>query len=405
MMKEASRRERRGSRLARRMVIGHYMRNMWQGGGIASYLRRLTTGQIAGGHRVIFLDLMQAVKEKDRKEGTIYCAGEGDVMAKARRAGVELLHAHCALACEMEGLPMLRSVHTHSPYCPSGGRYLKRQDRPCNRRYSAAGCAWGYLVDRCGSIRPGTMRKDFATTQGEIARLGAHHAAVPSAFVRDQMIRQGYDAARVHLLELPAPQPVDCVVALPDGPARFVLVGRLTPHKGAAWAIESMLQVLPEAQLDVAGDGNELDALRELAKRLGLGDRVTFHGWVEGTALDRLIDGARVVVFPSRWHEPFGLVSLEAMSRGRAVIASNVGALPEVVEDEVTGLIVDVLDRPSLAAAMNRLAHDGALAARLGRAGHERLRMRYRLEDHLKRLDALYVRCATEDARGGGVKK
>ncbi len=396
--------ERCGYELARRMIIGHYMRNMWQGGGIASYLRRLTAGQVAEGHRVVFLDLAQAVAEKDRKEGTIYCDGEQAVVSHAKRAEVELLHTHCAIRCEMGELPLLRSVHTHSPYCPSGGRYLKRQDRPCNRRYSAAGCAWGYLVDRCGSIRPGTMRKDFATTQDEIARLGSHPVAVPSAFVRDQMVRQGYDAGRVHLLELPAPEAVEEITPLPEGPARFAFIGRLTPHKGAAWAIEAMQRVMPGAVLDVAGDGNEMVELRELAARLGLGGRVRFHGWVEGEALDRLIDGVRAVVFPSRWHEPFGLVSLEAMARGRAVIASNVGALPEVVKDGATGLIVDVMDRAGLAAAMNRLGHDAELATRLGHAGHERLRTRYRLEEHLKQLDALYERCATEEARENGVK-
>jgi glycosyltransferase involved in cell wall biosynthesis len=385
-----------------RMVIGHYMRNLWQGGGIASYVRRLSAAQRAQGHTVWFFDAADAVAPGQRAGDVVYCDQEAQVMGQAMTRGVQVLHTHCALPLQADMLPVLRSVHTHSPYCPSGGRYLKRPDRPCQRPYSVGGCLWGYAVDRCGSLRPKSLRADFATTQNEQQTLGRVQVAVPSAFVRQQMLREGYEPPRVHLLPLPGPAPARMPAPPPPGQARFVFAGRLTPHKGLAWLIESMAQLNAEVELDVAGDGNECDHLKQLARRLGVEQRVRFHGWLEEAALQRLIDAARALVFPSRWHEPFGLVSLEAMARGRAVIAANVGALPEVVVDEQTGLLVEVMNRSSLARAMDRLARDPALAGRLGQAGRQRVAEHYTMDEHLQRLMHLYERSISESDNASG---
>jgi glycosyltransferase involved in cell wall biosynthesis len=383
------------------MVIGHYMRNLWQGGGIASYLRRLSAAQRGEGHDIHFFDLAEAVRPEQRADGVTYCQDDADVVQQALARGVDLLHAHCPLRWRGGALPLFRSVHTHSPYCPSGGRYLKRSDRPCPRRYRLGGCLWGYAVDRCGSLRPSHLLADFAAAKTERHYLPHAHVAAPSAFVRDQMLRQGYDPARVHHLPLPGPPPLATIAPMAPDPARFLFMGRLTPHKGVAWLLESMRHVPPDVQLDIAGDGNERESLEALARQLGLAGRVHFHGWLEGAALDRLLDVARALVFPSRWHEPFGLVSLEAMARGRPVVAAAVGGIPEVVVDGHTGLLVDVDDRAALSGALNRLAGDAGLAARLGRAAHQRLREHYTMEEHLQCLKDLYRRCLSPPPGAG----
>lgn len=373
------------------MIIAHYMPGLWDNGGINRYIGRLARAQQAAGHEVIHLDLSAVVPPTDRHKDTLYCDSEAAVANTAHRMGAQVLHVHRDFPSELGRIiPIVRSVHDHTPYCPSGGRYLRRSDQPCNRAYSLGGCLWGHAVDRCGSVRPGALIRSFATTRREMRRLAGITTLVASRFVEQQMLRQGYDAARLVRLPMPAP-PVMDRVAPPPAAGSFVFLGRLVPHKGLAWLLRNVALMPESASLDIAGEGNEMQAMTNLAANLGLQNRVRFHGWLDSTSVERLIDNATALIVPSRWHEPFGLVSLEAMARGRAVIASNTGALPEVIVDGQSGLIVPVEDRDGLASAMHKLIASNGLAGEMGRAGWKLAGERYSMEAHLRGVMDAYA--------------
>jgi glycosyltransferase involved in cell wall biosynthesis len=192
---------------------------------------------------------------------------------------------------------------------------------------------------------------------------------------------------------MPAPAAVAQAAAMPSTP-RFLFLGRMVPHKGLAWLLRNMVSLPKEIMLDVAGQGNELDAMKSLASELKLNDRVIFHGWTDREATQRLLDDCTALIVPSRWHEPFGLVTLEAMARGRAVIASDTGALPEVVVEGETGLIVPTSHSDGLAQAMLQLAANPDRAVAMGLAGWRLVKQRYQMDDHLQRMIELYRQCA-----------
>src|SRR6202035_2435636 len=88
----------------------------------------------------------------------------------AAQAGLDLLHVHTLVKePEQAHTPILRTLHGHEPYCPSGGRFLGRSHEACERTYGVIGCAWGHLVDRCGSVRPGKFLADLQRTRDEVA--------------------------------------------------------------------------------------------------------------------------------------------------------------------------------------------------------------------------------------------
>lgn len=161
-----------------------------------------------------------------------------------------------------------------------------------------------------------------------------------------------------------------------DVPAEAPLVGffgRLIEQKGVDVLLEAWAQVQADyasARLVIVGDGALRDSLEAQARALGVSDSVRFAGWVADAA--RLMPACDVIVMPSRW-EGFGLVALEAMSAARPVVASRVSALPEIVDDLQTGLLVPPGDPAALAEALGGLLADRAWAAALGRAGRERL--------------------------------
>jgi glycosyltransferase involved in cell wall biosynthesis len=150
---------------------------------------------------------------------------------------------------------------------------------------------------------------------------------------------------------------------------RLLYVGRLDDRKG----IETLLRAvarLPDTTLDLVGHGDaeyrsRLDAL---AAGLGITDRVTFDAVPRGE-LAATYRSADVVVFPSEWAEPFGLVPLEAMACGTPVIATCTGGSAEFLRDETNCLAFPPGDEHALAAAVLRLESDPALRRRLVVAG------------------------------------
>jgi glycosyltransferase involved in cell wall biosynthesis len=267
---------------------------------------------------------------------------------------------------------------------------LKRSDAPCGRAYSLAGCLWGHFVDRCGSVRPAKLAEEFGATWDDRRTLAGVPAVAISRFVKAQMVRSGYDAGTIHVVTNPAPEPRPCGPPPRGGTPRFVFVGRLVVHKGLQWALRALAKLNGSVALDVAGDGPYRAELERLAGRLGVAGAVTFHGWVDEAGIDRLVAGARGVVFPAVWHEPAGLASLDGSARGRAVVGSRCGGLPEYALEGRNALLVDPNDDLGLADALTRLADDWELAARLGATGYELAAGPFSLERHVAALERIY---------------
>ena len=151
------------------------------------------------------------------------------------------------------------------------------------------------------------------------------------------------------------------------------MVCRLVEQKGIPYSLEALRRVradFPGAHLVIAGDGEKAAELRRLASALGIADRVHWLGWRADAA--ELMAAFDLLLAPSLW-EGFGLVLLEAMSRRVPVIASRVSAIPEVVLDGETGILIEPRDVDALAKAIARLLSDRALRKYMGLLGAARV--------------------------------
>jgi glycosyltransferase involved in cell wall biosynthesis len=144
------------------------------------------------------------------------------------------------------------------------------------------------------------------------------------------------------------------------------------------------------------GTGNHLDACRALAETLDIAPRVTFTGWVPHDALEPYYARAAVCVVPSRWPEPFGMVGVEAMARGRPVVGFDVGGIPDWLDDGVTGILVPEADTAALGAGIAELLDDSERARALGRAAAERVGERFQPDQYLDRLMVILEEAAEE---------
>lgn len=382
------------------MKIGHYMVDIWARGGVASYIRGLTEAQRKTGHEVVFFDTASPDASTAAEWMPISVGAPADLYRRAGSLGLDMLHLHTSVSCAPpRGMPIVRTVHGHSQYCPSGGRYLKRSDKPCDRSYGMVGCLWGHLAEHCGTLRPHGLVREFQRTRDELTVLRDMPVIAISQFQKREMIRAGYRAGGIDVLQPFAPRAPDFVPPPVDGMPRFAFLGRLAPQKGLSWLLEAVASLPLPVHLDVAGAGDLEGDLRALVRRRGLADRVTFHGWVGGARARQILERSRALIFPSLWHEPAGLVALEAMAHGRPVIASSVGGIPEIVCDRVSGLLVESGDVNGLARCIGTLAQDVDLATVLGKGGLRLVHERYQLSDHLRYLTALYHHVRAETAQ------
>ncbi len=114
----------------------------------------------------------------------------------------------------------------------------------------------------------------------------------------------------------------------------FVFLGRLVSDKGADLLLEALKEVKARGltfRCTITGEGPEKETLQQLTRQYGLEDQVTFTGTVTGEDLIRLLNRHRIMVVPSRWKEPFGVVALEAIACGCVVVGSEGGGLPEAI--------------------------------------------------------------------------
>lgn len=221
-------------------------------------------------------------------------------------------------------------------------------------------------------------------------RLGLYERFVdlflcPSQYIAQELCSAGFPTEKIRVI----PFGIDPAPIRPEyGHKGYVLfVGRLMPVKGVETLIAAA-RLLPQVPFRIVGSGPQEPVLRRQAEGLG---NVTFAGYRSGAALDEEYAGALALAVPSRMREIFGLVALEAMARGKPVIASNAGALPEVVTDGHTGFLVPPTDVSAWASTIHRLVADESLRASLGRNARAETEGRFHVRNHWPQVLEAYT--------------
>ncbi len=237
----------------------------------------------------------------------------------------------------------------------------------------------------------------FGIGDRTLGRLADLHIAISAGLARYLAETEGFDAARFEIVHYgiaagPEPPP-------PPAAPRLLCVGRLVAIKGHEVLLRAFADArreVPTLELEMVGEGPLRGDLDALAVQLAVGDAVRFVGRVSPMA--PAYERAAAVVVPSLG-EGFGMVALEAAERGRAVIASAVGGLSEIVDDGRTGRLVPPADPTALAAAIVELGSEPERVAALGRAARERALQQFSLDRCADRIDALYRAALARRAR------
>jgi len=224
-------------------------------------------------------------------------------------------------------------------------------------------------------------------------RLGLDKIITVSNFLRNELVNWYHlDPALIHVVyngvDLERFNPrndgrvVRQIYSLEDTPI-VAFVGRLAPYKGTQFlldAIPNVLEEIPEAKFLFVGSARfDMPKIGQIVGRQDIRNAVRFTGYVSDEMLPALYASCDVFCYPSLW-EGFGLTPAEAQASGKPVVAFRTCALPEVIEDGVTGFLVPPRDSTALGEAIVRLLSDSEMRRKMGQNGRLRAEERFSWE-------------------------
>ena len=287
-------------------------------------------------------------------------------------------------------LPVLRKVPSiydvawYRPICPTGTKMLP-DGRSCQDAPGAVCWRGGCLP--FSDWAPLMIQMKLWRRWRNVFRFILAH----SEAVKKRLLQEGIGPVTVvphGLAEAPSRVPL---TAQPT----VVFAGRLVREKGVDVLLRAFSKVtarIPGARLLVAGEGKESAAIRRQIDRSDLRSSVSMLGFLGHSDLERAFAGAWVQAVPSVWEEPFGIVAVEAMMRGTAIVATNSGGLAEIVEEGHTGFLVPANNEDDLAQALLRLLGDRPTAESMGAAAHRRARDRFGISRYADNMLSIYER-------------
>ena len=283
----------------------------------------------------------------------------------------EIVVHKCSDVAALERFPPEKTtlyVHDHDPICPRSYAYT-----PLRRNCTRASGLWPCLfcAPLCRNWRP-ALGRVLAQGRRKRAMARLRRIVVISEFMKSRLVANGIPSEKITVekpdvggsqvrkftssnvtepanLQTCKPANGDPGSAGPAEPVDLLFVGQLIRGKGVQLLLRAMARMKTRRTLDVVGAGNLEPALRALADKLGLADRVRFRGFQ--TDPQAWMRAAACVVVPSFWQEPYGLVAAEAVALGRPVVAFAIGGLPEACGGKAT--LVPPGDVAALAAALD----------------------------------------------------
>jgi glycosyltransferase involved in cell wall biosynthesis len=286
-------------------------------------------------------------------------------------------------------IPIVQSIHNFRFLCPNGLFYTHKQICEC--------CKYGNTLH---AIRWQCYRDSYILSALYALTVGLHRYRgafqyidrfiVLAQFTAQKFVESGLITPdKISVLGNFLPDPLPVPGSFEKREPFILFLGRLSPEKGLETLLDAMTE-LPFLKLKIAGDGPEKERLQRKAVQHGM-HHVEFLGLVAGEAKWDLLREAMVVVMPSAWYEHFPFAILESLAAGTPIIASDLGNLPYIVQDNKSGFLFEPGNCQDLREKLMRLVAHPEVALEMGRYGRSVVETQYSATAHYQKLMQIYT--------------
>lgn len=358
----------------------------------------LTTHLNLGGIGCYTLSLAKSLKK--RGHNTLVVSGGGDLVSEVNRCGITHIKININTKSELSPKVFLAIFKLHSIVKGEGIELIHAQNRVAQviADRVAKSNRVPYVTTCHGFFRPHWARRVFGCWGDKVVAISE---AVREHLVNDlkvkkekiTLVHNGVDIAKFsHFYSEAEKEKFRNQAGLRNGPV-VGIIARLSLVKGHRYLLAAMREVVnlkPDAQLLIIGEGSLKEELLNQTKMLGLKENVVFFGSIFDTTL--ALSVMDIFALPSL-KEGLGLSIMEAQAAGIPVIASNVGGIYTIIKDNENGFLVPPEDSLSLARAIIRLMDDPKLAKKMGDRGREIIQRKFSLDEMVKRIEEVYKQC------------
>jgi glycosyltransferase involved in cell wall biosynthesis len=348
-------------------------------GGVESYLAAIVPALRARGHAIAMLFVRRggSTPLADSIDGP--CVGidahhRDAAFAELKTWGPDICFSNNMAPLEIERAlldewPVVKFMHAYFGTCISA---LKMHEFPsgvaCTRTLGPA-CLALYGPRHCGALNPSALVNGYRWARSQQQLLSRYQSiVVASEHMVEEYVRHGAARERLAMLPLFPSLPLAAPGTEPNNSVLFL--GRMTMLKGGDILVRAVARATADlgrpVRLIMGGDGPQRNAWQRLARR----ERVAaeFPGWLDSRQRLSALAEAAVLVVPSVWPEPFGLVGLEAAARGVPAVAFDTGGIRQWLRHDVSGLLVPPAGGfRAMATALTTILDDRALRDRLSR--------------------------------------
>lgn len=315
---------------------------------------------------------------------------------------IDQFDAHLMLKAA-KNYPCILTAHTVAPTCPSSQRLIhfnqvEQLSSVCTKK-SGWSCLFYHKMFGCLSAYKSDFHRVHALHHYKKKRAALQEfkkIIAISEYVKNTLIEDGFPTEKIATVCNPVS--VDPVSPLENAPNPLIVcASRLVELKGIDFLIHALKEIQNEPwTLWICGDGPLRADLTNLVGSLDLTAKVVFKGRTNREETTRILQAATLVVQPNIGPEGFGLTVAEAQSLGKPVVAYDIPALNEIIENEGTGLLVKPKSISELSQKIEKLLKDPALRTQFGNAGRERIKKLYSPEAHLRATLEVYRSCTEE---------